>query len=59
MSLDAAVKRGQWKGQEESRLHITGLEAGTWSCGEGEGGKSPKASGQGPGQHADKTYVLD
>lgn len=34
------------KGQE-SRLQTTGLEAGTWTCGEGRRGKEPQ--GLGPG----------
>lgn len=47
MNMNTAVRRGQGKGQKEARLQITGLEAGTGSCGgrglEDRTGKNPKA----------------
>lgn len=61
MNLDAIARRSQWRGQKESRLEITGLEAGAWSRLEsrGEGKKSHRALGHSPGQHADRIYIMD
>ena len=50
MNLDAIARRSRWRGQKESRLEITGLEAGAWSRpdsrGEGKRATGPWATVQ-------------